>query len=110
MKIWPLYLITRHLCGLPLLLTKKGKASSLEVAHPLEALERYIIYAEKALSVPSPLMPKWARSVIVENKIPETSDEDEIVAFAQKRRLLPEPKQWIEGWTSHLQEAIRELL
>jgi exodeoxyribonuclease V gamma subunit len=110
LKIWPIYLIAGNL-GLShpmnLLLTKKGKVSELKPSR--EALERYILYAEKALTMPSPLHPKWARGLFKEGKIP-VSEEDEIIQWAQKRDLLPPIDLWLKAWSPYLQEAVNELL
>jgi hypothetical protein len=108
LKAWPLLLIVTKL-GMPnhLLMTKKGKLS--EIKPSPDSLERYIRYAEKALTMPSPLHPKWARGLFKEGKIP-TAEEDEIITWAQSRDLLPPIDLWLKAWNPHLQEVVDELL
>jgi hypothetical protein len=88
-------------------MTKKGKLS--EIKPSPDSLERYIRYAEKALTMPSPLHPKWARGLFKEGKIP-TAEEDEIITWAQSRDLLPPIDLWLKAWNPHLQEVVDELL
>ncbi len=88
---------------------KKGKISELKSEDCKAALEQYILYAKKALSMPSPLYPKWARGVFKEGKIP-ASEEDEIIQWAQTRDLLPPSDLWIKAWSPYLQEVFHELL
>ncbi|HEX2580086.1 MAG TPA: exodeoxyribonuclease V subunit gamma [Rhabdochlamydiaceae bacterium] len=106
LKAWPLLLIVAHL-GLShqLLMTKKGKISEIKPA--LDSLEKYLRYAEKALTMPSPLHPKWAKTILKEGKIP--SEEDLIVDWAQKRNLLPPMDLWLKAWSSDLEEAFNGL-
>jgi len=108
LKAWPLLLIVSKL-GLPnnLLMTKKGKIS--EIKPSPDALEKYVRYAEKALTMPSPLYPKWARGLFKEGKIP-LAEEDEIISWAQSRDLLPPIDLWLEAWNPYLQEVVNELL
>jgi exonuclease V gamma subunit len=108
LKAWPLLLIISQL-GLPshLLLTKKGKISEIKPSQ--DSLEKYIRYAQKALTMPSPLHPKWARGLFKEGKIP-TTEQDEIIGWAQKRNLLPPITLWLQAWGSDLQEVVNELL
>ncbi len=108
LKAWPLLLIVSQL-KLPsnLLLTKKGKIS--EIKPSPDSLEKYIRYAEKALTMPSPLHPKWARGLFKEGKIPSTED-DEIIEWAKKRNLLPPTDLWLQAWNPYLQEVVHELL
>ncbi len=108
LKAWPLLLIVSQL-GLPphLLLTKKGKISELKPSE--NSLEKYICYAKKALMMPSPLHPKWARGLFKEGKIP-TTEQDEIIEWAHNRNLLPPIDLWLQAWTPHLQEVVDELL
>lgn len=109
LKVWPLYLVVRQLFPqLPLLLTKKGKVSAIS-PHP-DALERYLLYAEKALTTPSPLIPKWARSILIEGKIPQAEEHDTVTHWVQSRHLLPPEELWLQEWKPYLQEAFRELL
>jgi exodeoxyribonuclease V gamma subunit len=110
LKAWPAYLIANLVKPLPLLLTKKGKASKLQLENPREALERYLRYAKKALTEPSPLHPKWARGIFKEGKISSSPDEDEITAWARGRSLLPPADAWTARWRPYLQEVFRELL
>ncbi len=109
LKAWPLYLIASRL-ELPhpmkLLFTKKGKVSELKPSPA--ALEKYIVYAEKALTMPSPLHPKWARGLFKDGKIP--AEEDEIIEWAQKRNLIPPVDLWLKAWNPFLQEVVHELL
>jgi len=113
LKAWPLYLIARHL-QLPhpvqLLLIKKGKVSELKVEDPQAALEHYMGYAKKALTMPSPLYPKWARGMFKEGKIPAATEEDDIIQWAHTRSLLPPADIWVEAWNPYLQEVFHELL
>jgi exonuclease V gamma subunit len=108
LKAWPLLLIVSKL-GLPnsLLMIKKGKMS--EIKPSPDSLEKYVRYAEKALTMPSPLHPKWARGLFKEGKIPVT-EEDEIINWAQSRDLLPPIDLWLKAWNPHLQEVFNELL
>ncbi len=109
LKIWPIYLVALQLLpDLPLLLTKKGKTSKI-VPHP-DALEKYLLYAEKALTIPSPLVPKWARSILIEGKIPEVDEHDSVIDWVQTRNLLPPGELWLQEWRPYLQEAFHELL
>jgi len=107
LKAWPLLLIVSRL-GLPyqLLMTKKGKISESKPAS--DSLEKYLRYAEKALCMPSPLHPKWAKILLKEGKIP--SEEDSVTQWAQKRNLLPPIDLWLEAWGSDLKEVFHELL
>jgi exodeoxyribonuclease V gamma subunit len=108
LKAWPLFLIVNRLGLSPhLLFTKKGKISELKSSQ--DSLEKYIRYAEKALIMPSPLYPKWARTLFKEGKIP-VAEEDEIIAWAQKRNLLPPIDLWLKAWSPYLQEVVDELL
>ncbi len=111
LKVWPLYLIIQNL-PLPrkLLLTKKGKEIDLNLKDPLLALQQYLLYAERALTTPSPLLPKWARSIFNEGKISLSDDEDDVVSWIQKRSLLPAREAWINMWDSHLREVFHDLL
>jgi exodeoxyribonuclease V gamma subunit len=113
LKAWPLFLIASQL-KLPhpvqLLLMKKGKISELKSEDCKAALEEYILYAKKALSMPSPLQPKWARGLFKEGKISASTEEDEIIQWAQTRDLLPPADIWIKAWSPYLQEVFRELL
>ncbi len=106
LKAWPLLLIVSEL-GLSsnLLLTKKGKISEIKPS----SLEKYIRYAKKALTMPSPLHPKWARSLFKEGKIP-TTEQDEIIEWAQNRNLLPPIELWLQAWDPYLREVVDELL
>jgi exonuclease V gamma subunit len=108
LKAWPLALIA-HKLGLPhqLLLTKKGKIAEFKFSE--DSLEKYLRYAEKALTMPSPLHPKWARDLFKEGKIP-TSNDDEIITWAAERNLLPPTDLWLKAWSPYLQEVVRELL
>ncbi len=110
LKVWPLYLIAQNLRPLELLLTKKGKTSLLKIQHPREALERYIDYAKKALTTPSPLHPKWARGIFEEGKIPAISEEDAIVEWVSSRGLMPPEDPWLKNWNPYLKEVFHELL
>ena len=76
----------------------------------LQALERYIDYAKKALTTPSPLHPKWARGVFKDGKIPASSDEDTILEWILSRGLLPPQEPWLKSWVPYLQEVFHELL
>jgi len=108
LKAWPLLLIISRL-GLPsqLLMTKKGKISEVKPAS--DSLEKYLRYADKAFTMPSPLHPKWAKAVLKEGKIPD-SDEDLIITWAQKRNLLPPMDLWLKAWGSDLEEGVSALL
>lgn len=108
LKAWPLLLIISRL-GLPsqLLMTKKGKISQVKPAS--DSLEKYLRYADKALTMPSPLHPKWAKAVLKEGKIPD-SEEDLIVTWAQKRNLLPPMDLWLKAWGSDIEGIVNELL
>ncbi|MBS0649305.1 MAG: exodeoxyribonuclease V subunit gamma [Verrucomicrobia bacterium] len=111
LKAWPLYLIASHLNLSPsLLLTKKGKISELKIADSKTALQQYIDYAKKALCIPSPLHPKWARGIFKEGKIPPMTEEDDILQWAESRNLLPPSDIWVETWNPTLQEVFHELL
>lgn len=93
-RVWPLYLIVKQLYPeLPLLFTKKGKAAFVAIAP--DALIRYLEYAEKALSHPSPLFP-------------QSFKEDAIVQWASRRNLLPD--QWEESWAEYFKEQLHELI
>jgi exonuclease V gamma subunit len=93
-KIWPLYLIVKQFYPeLPLLFTKKGKAVSIDIAP--DAFTRYLQYAKKALSYPSPLFP-------------QSFKDDTIVQWANRRHLLP-PK-WEESWEEYFKEQLHELI
>ncbi len=108
LKAWPLLLIVSHL-GLSnqLLMTKKGKIS--EIKPSSDSLEKYLRYAEKALTMPSPLHPKWARGLFKEGKIP-ASEEDTVITWVQKRNLLPPIDLWLKAWSPYLEEVVHELL
>jgi exodeoxyribonuclease V gamma subunit len=111
LKAWPVYLIASTLKLSPcLLLTKKGKISELKVTDGETALQQYIDYAKKALCMPSPLHPKWARGIFKEGKIPSATEEDDILQWAKARSLLPPSDIWIETWNPTLQEVFRELI
>jgi exonuclease V gamma subunit len=113
LKVWPLYLIAQNLSlphPLQILLTKKGKISELKIDFSLQALERYIDYAKKALAMPSPLHPKWARGVFKEGKIPASLGEDSILEWILSRGLLPPEEPWLKSWNPYLQEVFHELL
>lgn len=113
LKAWPLYLIAGHL-KLPhpfqLLLMKKGKISEMKSEDCKAALEKYLLYAKKALSMPSPLYPKWARGFFKDRKIPASAEEDEIIQWAQNRELMPPSDLWVQAWSPYLREVFRELL
>lgn len=108
LKAWPLLSIASKL-GLQnrLLFTKKGVVSEIK-ATP-HSLEKYLRYAQKALSMPSPLYPAWARGLFKEGKIP-SSEEDEILEWAKKRELFPRAELWWETWSADLKEVFSELL
>ncbi len=108
LKAWPLLLICDRL-GITsqLLFTKKGKIS--EIKPSSDSLEKYLLYAQKALTMPSPLYPKWVRGLFKDGKIP-SEEEDEVITWAQKRDLLPPPDVWLKAWSPDLQEVVNELL
>ena len=109
LKVWPLYLIATHLFpNLPLFLTKRGKVRTKSPSQ--DALERYLLYAEKAFNSPSPLFPAWARAIFKEGKVPRMQEEDPILTWADERNLLCPQETWIEMWKPYLQEAFREFL
>lgn len=79
------------------------------IDHPKKALERYVDYLQKNLTSPSPLLPAWGRRIFKGGDIP-TSSEDAVIAWAEKRNLLPPADRWVEEWRPYLQEVVRELL
>lgn len=111
LKVWPIYLIVKILYPeMPLLMTKKGKISTLLPSDPLASLKKYLIYAEKALTTPSPLFPKWGRTILNEGKIPLTDEDDPVMAWMQTRDLIPPQEAWLQLWKSDFQKVFHEIV
>ena len=67
LKIWPLFLVFACVEGnstKELLLTKTGERVAFPGLNPFESLKNYLLYYEKALHSPSPLLPSWGASFL----------------------------------------------
>lgn len=110
LKVWPLYCVSQALLGqTSLFLTKKGISQEITIDNPIGALERYVDYLQKNLCSPSPLLPSWGRRIL-KGGAPPTSSDDEVIAWAEKRDLLPAADQWADEWRSYLQGVVHELI
>lgn len=112
-RAFPLYLIYRCLHkeqeNAQLLLTKKGLAVPIAIDDPQAELAAYLDYFLLAKQTPSPLLPEWAKSLLMggieDFKTALTKDpnyDDPYLAYLKRRQGLFDPDQTFLFWASRL--------
>jgi len=112
-KIWPLYLAYACQTGeKDLLLTKTGEKLSFLKLDPQKALAAYLLYYEKALTLPSPFLPTWASTFLekgpneLAKKIEAATDPYALWVFRPNHY---DPKTIFGTWASLLKTTFNPL-
>jgi len=119
-KAWPLYLIY---CSLypenqkTLILTKKGVKLDLPLEDPRACLASYLEYYFLAECSPSPLMPDWAKAVLLEQEeqlqkllAKPPLYEDSYVSYLHRRKAPFDAKELLLQWSDVVKKTFGPLL
>ncbi len=113
-RVWPFYLVSlqlpffsdcRQICW-----TKQGTVRNLPVSDVEELFIRYLSYLDSSLLFPSPLLPRWSRSILLDGKIPISDHSEDQLGWFLSQDLLPPFSFWLKIWIPYLRELFNEII